>query len=85
MFNLLHKTVSTVRDLWTAVSYGWYMTKNHRLKPWNSPALRLRMEIVYGLDPRSLTAKQFFGTLWKDRRQVWELAKWVRRMEMLRQ
>lgn len=78
------KIISGIQDFWSAVSYGWFMTRKHHFRPWRSPAIKWRMETVYGIQPENLTAKLLFKTLWNDRKQVWALAKWVREMKQHR-
>jgi hypothetical protein len=57
--------------------YYWIASKGYRLRPWNSPYIRWRMETFFGPEADPLTAQRFFRLLWRDRRRLREFVNWT--------
>jgi hypothetical protein len=62
-----------LRFLWTASS-------GYRLRPWQSPYLRWRIETYSGIPAESITASAFFRFLWIERKPLNEYLMRVMRM-----
>jgi hypothetical protein len=64
-----------------AVRYFWRLAKGHRLRPWRSPLVRWRFETFFGLHADQLTARQFFGLLWRHQKRMGAFLRWAEEME----
>jgi len=62
-----------LRFIWTAL-------RGYRLRPWQSPYLRWRIETYSGLPAESITAASFFQFLWVERKSLWHYWMWVGQM-----
>jgi hypothetical protein len=60
-----------------ALHYYWIASKGYRLRPWDSPYIRWRMETFFGPEADPLTARLFFRLLWHERRRLWEFLTWT--------
>ena len=58
----------------------WIATRGYRLRPWQSPYLRWRIETYSGIPADSITARSFFEFLWNERASLWQYLRWVGRM-----
>jgi hypothetical protein len=58
----------------------WIATRGYRLRPWNSPYLRWRIETYSGIPADSITREAFFRFIWSERRSLWLYLRWVSRM-----
>ena len=54
----------------TALRYYWITAKGYRLRPWASPYIRWRLETFFGGDMHALGPEEFFGLIWRERRQL---------------
>lgn len=72
-----------IKDYWLLFSYGFYLSRGYRFKPWKSPAIRFRFHTAFGTDQDNLTAKQMFSIMWRERKQLIAFARWVDEMKML--
>jgi hypothetical protein len=61
----------------------WIASRGYRLRPWQSPYLRWRIETYSGIPAESVTANSFFRFLWFERGSLWEYLLWVKRMRSL--
>ena len=61
----------------SALRYYWITAKGYRLRPWQSPYLRWRMETFFGPKAEPLTAHRFFTLLWQERRRMQEFVRWA--------
>jgi hypothetical protein len=61
----------------SALRYYWITAKGYRLRPWQSPYLRWRMETFFGPQAEPLTARRFFTLLWQERRRMREFVRWT--------
>ncbi|HKE25645.1 MAG TPA: hypothetical protein VKB88_24975 [Bryobacteraceae bacterium] len=57
----------------------WRLTRGYRLRPWRSPYLRWRIETYWGCHAESITFSQFWGFVWKQRRDWLRYVKWAAR------
>jgi len=62
------------------IRFLWLAAKGYRLRPWNSPYLRWRMETYWGLHAERITPAQFRAFLWQHRGELWEFLRWASRM-----
>lgn len=62
----------------------WIATRGYRLRPWNSPYLRWRVETYSGVPADSITRESFLRFIWSERRSLWQYLCWVRRMRGVR-
>jgi len=58
----------------------WLLTRGYRLRPWKSPYLRWRIETYAGLHAERITFTQFWGFVWKQRRELLRYLRWAARM-----
>jgi len=61
----------------------WVASRGYRLKPWDSPYWRWRIETYSGIPAESVTREIFFRFLWQERSSFWHYLRWVRRMRPL--
>jgi len=59
------------------LKFLWRATHGHRLRPWRSPYLRWRMETFTGQWADSITAKDLFALLYRERRQMFRFLRWT--------
>ncbi|MBI4466358.1 MAG: hypothetical protein HY656_02870 [Acidobacteria bacterium] len=64
-----------------ALRYFWRVSKGYRLRPWQSPYLRWRMETFFGIHADQLTRPEFFRLLWQNRNRIREFLRWSAQME----
>jgi len=58
----------------------WRSAKGHRLRPWRSPYLRWRIETYSGLQADRIGFADFWGFVWRRRRELWRYLRWTDRM-----
>jgi hypothetical protein len=61
----------------------WIASRGYRLRPWESPYLRWRIETYSGIPAESITASSFFHFLWTERTALWHYLQWVSQMRRL--
>jgi hypothetical protein len=59
------------------VAVAWRLAKGYRLRPWQSPYLRWRMETWSGIHAETITASVFFGFVWKHRNDLRRYLRWA--------
>jgi hypothetical protein len=67
--------------------FCWVATRGYRLRPWQSPYLRWRIETYSGIPADSVTFSVFWSFLWNERRGLWRFLHWgadLWRIEKLR-
>lgn len=64
-----------------ALRYCWRASKGYRLRPWQSPYLRWRLETYFGVHADQLTRQDFFRLLWSERRRLLAFLRWAQEME----
>ena len=57
--------------------YYWKVSRGYRLRPWESPYLRWRMETFFGPEAEPATASHFLSLLWRERRRLREFIAWT--------
>jgi len=58
---------------------AWQLAKGHRLKPWNSPYLRWRIETWSGVEADSITPGAFLKFVWRSRSDLYRYLGWAAR------
>lgn len=58
----------------------WRMTSGYRLRPWESPYLRWRIETYWGLHADDITFRQFWWFVWQRRGDLLRYVRWAERM-----
>jgi hypothetical protein len=61
----------------------WLASRGYRLRPWESPYLRWRVETYSGIPAESLTAATFLRFTWRERRLLLAYLRWVSRNKRL--
>jgi hypothetical protein len=66
--------------------YFWIASKGYRLRPWQSPYIRWRMETFFGEEAATLGPGTFFRLLWCERARLRSFLRWAeeRRREQRR-
>ncbi|MFZ0211252.1 MAG: hypothetical protein WBE20_14205 [Candidatus Acidiferrales bacterium] len=69
-----------------ALRYYWIVAKGYRLRPWQSPYLRWRMETFFGAEASELDARGFMRLMWRERARMRRFIAWAseRRREQRR-
>lgn len=70
----------------SALRYYWISAKGYRLRPWQSPYLRWRLETFFGKEAAEMDAGEFFRLLWRERARMRRFLEWAdeRRREQRR-
>ena len=58
----------------------WRLSRDYRLRPWQSPYLRWRIETYSGLHAEEITLAQFWSFAWRQRRELLRYLRWAERM-----
>jgi hypothetical protein len=58
----------------------WRLTRGYRLRPWDSPYLRWRIETYSGLPAGQITFAQFWRFSWQNRKDLRRYLNWAARM-----
>jgi hypothetical protein len=53
------------------------ISKGYRLRPWESPYIRWRLETFFGPQAESATGLAFFSLLWRERERMRRFVKWA--------
>jgi len=53
------------------------LTKGYRLRPWQSPYLRWRIETWSGQDAKAITPRMFFDFSWEHRSDLFRYLRWA--------
>ena len=61
----------------SALRYYWVAAKGYRLRPWQSPYIRWRMETFFGAQAAQPDARTFFALLWRERAQLRRFLRWA--------
>jgi hypothetical protein len=56
---------------------AWRLAKGYRLRPWQSPYLRWRVETWSGLHAESITRAVFLRFVWRHRKDLWRYLSWA--------
>lgn len=63
--------------MWNALTYYWIAARGYRLRPWDSPYLRWRLETYLGGEAEGFDRSQFLKTLWKYRHEMQNFVDWA--------
>lgn len=61
----------------SAFRYYWISAKGYRLRPWQSPYLRWRLETFFGKEAAEMDAGNFFHLLWRERARMRRFIDWA--------
>jgi hypothetical protein len=78
---LAHRILVYTGAMRQLVRFLWNATRGHRLAPWRSPYLRWRMETYTGLKMDKIGFLEFWGFLFRERKQLGRFLKWTAEME----
>jgi hypothetical protein len=62
---------------------AWRLAKGYRLRPWDSPYLKWRIETWAGLPAESVQRENFWRFVWVHRRDLMRYLKWASRNQEL--
>lgn len=60
-----------------ALRYYWTIAKGYRLRPWESPYVRWRLETFFGPAAEGATGWAFCRLIWRERRQMRRFLQWA--------
>ena len=60
-----------------ALRYYWMISKGYRLRPWESPYIRWRLETFFGPAAEQATGWGFFVLLWRERERLSHFLRWA--------
>lgn len=63
--------------MFSALHYYWIVARGYRLRPWDSPYLRWRLETFAGAEAADMNATKFFQMMWKYRKQMESFMAWA--------
>ena len=61
----------------SALRYYWVSATGYRLRPWQSPYLRWRLETFFGKEAAEMDAVKFFRLLWRERARMLRFLEWA--------
>lgn len=67
--------------MFASLRFIWNATSGHRLRPWRSEYLKWRIETYSGMKAETLTARQIFGFVWREKGNLIRFLRWTDRME----
>ena len=67
--------------MWHILRFLWNATRGHRLAPWRSPYLLWRIETYCGVKMTQIGFLEFWGFLWRERKQLGHFLVWTGEME----
>jgi hypothetical protein len=62
------------------LAYLWCASRGYRLNPWRSPYLRWRIETYWGIHAERIGFGEFWGFIWRQRRDLIRFLHWAGRM-----
>ena len=65
------------------LGFCWIATRGYRLRPWQSPYLRWRIETYSGIPAEQVTFDVFRRFLWNERKNLWRFLQWGAEMWQL--
>jgi len=63
------------------IQFLWRATRGHRLRPWQSPYLRWRLETYSGKWAETVRLKDFWALAWNEKAQALRFLRWLGEME----
>ncbi|MDX2268531.1 MAG: hypothetical protein NW208_10530 [Bryobacter sp.] len=61
------------------LGFLWAASRGYRLRPWDSPYLKWRMETYWGLHAEEISFREFWAFLWTHRAEMWRFLRWAER------
>lgn len=61
-------------------AFAWTAAKGRRLRPWESPYLRWRIETYWGIPANELDRSSFLRFVWAQKGAFWTFLRWAGRM-----
>lgn len=61
-------------------AFLWTAAKGRRLRPWDSPYLRWRIETYWGVPADDLNRSSFFRFMWAQKAELAGFLRWAGRM-----
>ncbi|MBI3405729.1 MAG: hypothetical protein HY046_09765 [Acidobacteria bacterium] len=61
----------------SALRYYWVIAAGYRLRPWQSPYVRWRLETYFGKQGHTQSGGEFFRLLWRERAHLSAFLEWV--------
>lgn len=77
---MLPPTVRRPNPRHRVTSLLWKFSRGYRLRPWESPYLRWRIETYSGLHADQIGFKDFWAFVWKQRKDLLRYLRWADRM-----
>jgi hypothetical protein len=62
------------------LTYLWRATRGYRLRPWQSPYLRWRIETYWGLHADEIGFGDFWRFIWQQRKDLVRFLHWADRI-----
>jgi len=59
------------------IGYLWRVTRGYRLRPWDSPYLRWRIETYWGTPAADIDFSQFRQLVWNNRSDFLRFLRWA--------
>ena len=66
-----------------SLRFLWIASRGYRLRPWQSPYLRWRLETFSGIAAEQVTCPVFWIFLWKERKAIWRFLHWGAEMKKI--
>jgi hypothetical protein len=63
------------------IQFLWRATRGYRLRPWQSPYLRWRLETYSGKWADTVSLKDFWALAWNEKAQALRFLRWLGEME----
>jgi len=63
--------------MFAALRYYWITAAGYRLRPWQSPYLRWRLETYFGPQAHVGTSRELWRLLWQERAHLGAFLDWV--------
>ncbi len=67
-------------QLLAVIRFLWASTRGYRLRPWQSPYLRWRIETYWGWPAHKIDARGFLSFTWCQRRPLVRFLRWAAEM-----
>ena len=63
--------------MWNLLTFYWIAARGYRLRPWDSPYLKWRLETFLGKESENLSPTGFVRILWKYRQNMQNFVDWA--------
>lgn len=63
--------------MFRALRYYWIIARGYRLRPWQSPYVRWRLETFFGPAAEHVEGWAFFALLWRERIRMRRFLRWA--------